>query len=1321
MIKASDLPSEVVELGILSGLLIPNGDQLDLNFQWFENPLAADHPSLANIGTRLDHLVSFISSRLQPAPVSPAVFDGARWFSIAGSGQGGASPFCVVTGGNAPTGQMGLGLLHTLQEAGFEVAFSAYLPMVTYAPSGLAFIAASHPIVLGVRLSPTGGGRITANDVTFAAVSLDANIHLDPAAYAGDPSFVALKFEDLKSNAQKPDTYTRLSDVLGSDVPSWLGALFLQGTWIRLYIGHTPYTIGDILVGGNLLTCDDAGQYHLHVDWLSSQKPLDILLQFLFGVLDNLASSSDPYPILNLPGGGLYFSRRDDTDGGADYGVRLAMERPLGAGGSGKDPVLTATLGTWFSEETDADNWYMRSSGAAPDKLPEPGVLLYLIHADQNLNVSFQPSFSLSSVGIDIARADESPLINVAGTTLHGAELRFYLDSSWTYGAACKLDRIGLPLGAQFGSMAGGSASNPVAQSLVQSGAGGGKPGDQDPVNPAFSASAAYVHGGTFAVRMFDKDGLPAPEVTIPLHRALGPLQCEKLGIGWVDEKVSLLFDGGIELASLHIDLKGLSVGIPVTTPADFSRYSIDLQGIDLSMSNGGVELSSALVKLPADPPTRPYVEYDGEALIKAERFAISAFGSYAYIPATDKEEGYASLFVFAVETQDLGGPEFFHVRGLAAGFGYNRALILPEVDAVTTFPLVAAASDPGKLGAEKQADGSWKTPTPVEALAKLSAVAPPQRGEYWFAAGVRFTSYDLIHSTALVTVEFGNELEIAVLGDSWISLPPPASPDATNPPDQKYAYGELGIEVKILPSEGLFSATAILTPNSFVLDPACRLTGGFAFFVWFGSNPHAGDFVLTLGGYHPDFPVPAHYPNVPRLGFRWPVSGDLLITGEAYFALTPSAVMAGARLEVLFSSGDLRAWFKAHMDALIIWSPFHYVIGIGVSVGASFRINLLFVSFTITIELGAELTIWGPRMGGRADINWYIISFSVYFGADQTDRPPPLPWHNPQGTGFAQTLLPATAPKPSERMTRAADNLLSQAPAGSTLARVAAMAAFETAPTEAAPSRIYTVMVNDGLLKTFTGPQGETIWLVRPNHFTFSILTAFPATEIDIATPGVGGTDSQTKIDARNASHLPDYTVWIRPMRATLASSVFSIKMRDDDYGKTYDLADLCDYTPACHSVPAAKWGKPLDKGQDPEPNELLPGRLLGIENIMPKPPVLSPAGDALLEIDVPSAFTYDVVDKDDSHHLPLAPAPDVTAPVPDAKAEVLLAIIKAGIMSDKTVKARSDIYSALVRIGVTPGTDGRLDALNENPGGVLVGNPLVFTPQVAAQEARA
>ncbi len=58
-------------------------------------------------------------------------------------------------------------------------------------------------------------------------------------------------------------------------------------------------------------------------------------------------------------------------------------------------------------------------------------------------------------------------------------------------------------------------------------------------------------------------------------------------------------------------------------------------------------------------------------------------------------------------------------------------------------------------------------------------------------------------------------------------------------------------------PAEGVLGVQAQLTQNSFVLSKNCRLTGGFAFYSWF-SGAHAGDFVVSLGGYHPNFSKPA-------------------------------------------------------------------------------------------------------------------------------------------------------------------------------------------------------------------------------------------------------------------------------------------------------------------------------------------------------------------------------------------------------------------------------------------------------------------------------
>ena len=186
--------------------------------------------------------------------------------------------------------------------------------------------------------------------------------------------------------------------------------------------------------------------------------------------------------------------------------------------------------------------------------------------------------------------------------------------------------------------------------------------------------------------------------------------------------------------------------------------------------------------------------------------------------------------------------------------------------------------------------------------------------------------------------------------------------------------YAQLAILASLKPSDGVLKVEARLTPNSWILDPGCRLTGGFAFYTWF-AGPHAGDFVVCLGGYHPAFKIPDHYPTVPRLGFNWPL-GSVTVKGETYFALTPSCVMAGGRLEVTYQSGDARAWLTATTDFLISWEPFHYDIQVAVSIGASYKTHGI-IEVAFQTELSAQVHIWGPSLRGEVRLDWSVISFT--------------------------------------------------------------------------------------------------------------------------------------------------------------------------------------------------------------------------------------------------------------------------------------------------------------------------------------------------------
>ncbi|EPX75900.1 DUF6603 domain-containing protein [Salipiger mucosus] len=59
----------------------------------------------------------------------------------------------------------------------------------------------------------------------------------------------------------------------------------------------------------------------------------------------------------------------------------------------------------------------------------------------------------------------------------------------------------------------------------------------------------------------------------------------------------------------------------------------------------------------------------------------------------------------------------------------------------------------------------------------------------------------------------------------------------------------------------------------------------------------------------------------------------------------------------------------------------------------------------TITIDVGADLTVWGPEFSGNAHVSLHIVSFDVSLGAGAPREAPALSWAE-----FARDVLPAPA-----------------------------------------------------------------------------------------------------------------------------------------------------------------------------------------------------------------------------------------------------------------------------------------------------------------------
>jgi hypothetical protein len=366
---------------------------------------------------------------------------------------------------------------------------------------------------------------------------------------------------------------------------------------------------------------------------------------------------------------------------------------------------------------------------------------------------------------------------------------------------------------------------------------------------------------------------------------------------------------------------------------------------------------------------------YNGTATIKFESLGLAVLGSYSYY------DGHPSMFIYGVLSAPMGGIPAFFVTGLSAGFGYNRDLVLPQLPQLGQFPLVSEAMGTSRSAATLDAE-----------MTKLSNYIPPSIGEYWAAAGVKFTTYKVLDSFALVSVGFGNHLSLNLMGMSTAVAPPLATGNAV------LAEIQMALLASIDPSSGFVGFSADLTSNSFVLSRDARLTGGFAFYAWY-SGEHAMDFALSVGGYNNKFSRPAHYPIVPRVGLNWQFSSQLSIKGQLYFALTPSMMMAGGSWDITWKDGSISVWFSANVDFIIGWKPFTYSASAHIQVGASYKGHF---GHVYSLSASANLDVWGPDFSGKAKIDLSVISVTVEFGATKKQSAKPITWSD-----FKSSFLP--------------------------------------------------------------------------------------------------------------------------------------------------------------------------------------------------------------------------------------------------------------------------------------------------------------------------
>ncbi|MFD1475151.1 DUF6603 domain-containing protein [Ancylobacter polymorphus] len=667
----------------------------------------------------------------------------------------------------------------------------------------------------------------------------------------------------------------------------------------------------------------------------------------------------------------------------------------------------------------------------------------------------------------------------------------------------------------------------PAKDAKDSKGAKGGAKAEVEilPPIPA-KVDAATKAGGSPAAPPDDK---PADDMHwLPVQRDCGPLHLAKLGLGLRPAggsyEVSTALAGKIGLAGVQLELMDAGISLRLN---ELSAPRGRLKGMSLSFRRGAVSVEGGFLQMSE-------TVYGGQLSVQLPKVSIGVVGVYGAYKLPDSAGSSTSLFIYGTASLAAGIKlGAITLTGLALGFGLNRRVIIPAIGEVAAFPLVALAMQENAGGAK---------PSALEMLNTLERHLPFTEGQIFAALGLRFTIAETIEAFALAIGQFGRDVEFSLLGLARFEK---------SVGDQKFCRVELAIKMTLRPEEGVFLLQAELTANSWVLDPSCRLTGGFALGVWFG-GARKGDFVLTLGGYHRDFTPPAHYPVVPRLGLNWAVTNELTLKGELYCALTPSHLMAGGRFEASFIHSRIKAWFIAAVDFLIRWAPLQYSLEAGISI----RVEADLWLFSINLSLDVHLSLWGPPFGGKVRVRLSVLSFEIAFGGGRATAE--IRGWAQFGALFLDKASPHWDALPTPGRSVEAPAICGVALAGGRLSQ----------PDDRPPG----------------GP-----WMVRGDELVLSVTSVLPATAIVVGT--VKGAVPPKEQSGRNlALAVPlalatvagrhgaeSATFGIVPLAVTRAESALTIAIVRDLAGDGTAGVDLAGWQaePERQGMPAALWDR--------------------------------------------------------------------------------------------------------------------------------------------------
>ncbi|GME34039.1 hypothetical protein FN846DRAFT_301210 [Neofusicoccum parvum] len=625
-----------------------------------------------------------------------------------------------------------------------------------------------------------------------------------------------------------------------------------------------------------------------------------------------------------------------------------------------------------------------------------------------------------------------------------------------------------------------------------------------------------------------------------PFAKTIGSLAISNIGLAWRGGTLSLCLDAEVHAGPIALALKGFSIDVGLskhTLQGGDLPVGFTLEGMAVALDRPPLALAGGLARRRL--PSGDF--FTGGVAVAFSEWAFLAAGGYGRLRSGGRTVD--SAFVFARLDGPLVTLEFATLSGLTGGIGYNSALALPTVDQVPEFPFLkmpAVAPGPGTGNA---------TMDTLQALLGTHWFAP-QADAFWVGAGLTVTACQMLDVAAVAVVKWDPDVTLAVNALAVANVPSDAAA-------YKLAHFELGIVASVNWGRGVASFEAQLAPSSFILDPSCHLSGGFALRYWFadGAQQTKGAWVFTMGGYHARYTPPPQYPNPPRLQIAWAL-GPLAITGQAYFAMTPAVCMAGGSLHVALAAGVLEAFLDVAADFLIAFQPFSFAATSRVSVGVRYRLDLWFVTLHISVDIAASVALQGPPVAGTCHVDFWVFGFDIHFGSAVEQRPEPASLPEFFDLALQKGNSPGVSLSAQQQQ---------QTPAPHVFRCLSGIFA-DPLPAAAAPAS-----ADAG------ADDADAMWTVHAGTFSFSLTCVFAVSSMTVYP---GGEEPMV----RDAATAPIYSTPMRlgaadkPLGSALAVTLERVGSDGDDerYEPQWELS------PVVSNVPRGLWGE-YDPSTDP------------------------------------------------------------------------------------------------------------------------------------------